>query len=258
MKVLSWNVNGVRAVGRNGFFDWLDKEKPDVLCLQETKCYAEQLDASYLSPFGYQTFWHCAKKAGYSGVAIYVRLEGVAKLKEVIEGIGTAQFDDEGRVIVAEFDKFTAVNAYFPNSQREHARLPYKLEFCDAILKFCQKLRKAGKNVILCGDYNIAHEEIDLKNPKTNKDNAGFLPQERAWMTKFLKAGYIDTFRHFVKDGGHYSWWSYRPGVRERNIGWRIDYHCVNQEFLPNVKDAFILPNVGGSDHCPVGITLQF
>lgn len=257
MKILSWNVNGIRSVGAKGFFEWLEKESPDVLCLQETKANPAQLDPSYLAPFGYQAFWHSAKKPGYSGVAVYAKVSTAAP-KDVREGLGVSAIDDEGRVLTVDFKDFSVVNAYFPNSQREHARLGYKLEFCDAITKHVEKLRNAKRNVILCGDYNIAHKEIDLKNPKTNVNNAGFLPEERAWMDKFVeKLGWVDTFRHFNKDPGNYSWWSYRPGVREKNIGWRIDYHCVNPEFASSLKDAFIRCDIRGSDHCPVGVTLS-
>ena len=204
-------------------------------------------------PLGFQSHWHSAEKPGYSGVAIYCK----ESPKLVTEGLGIPAVDAEGRVLVAEFDDFTVVNAYFPNSQRDHARLPYKLKFCESMLKFCEKLRKEGRNVILCGDYNIAHKEIDLKNPKTNVDNAGFLPAERAWMDKFTgQYGWVDTFRKFTPEGDNYSWWSYRPGVRDRNIGWRLDYHCVNPEFAPSVKEAFIMPEIHGSDHCPVGIVV--
>lgn len=252
MKILSWNVNGIRSVGTKGFFDWLAAESPDVLCVQETKAHPDQLEDAHLAPLGFQSHWHSAKKPGYSGVAIYCKDSPVS----VQEGLGISAIDDEGRVLVADFGDFTVVNAYFPNSQREHARLPYKLKFCDAMLKYVEKLRAEKRNVIVCGDYNIAHKEIDLKNPKTNVDNPGFLPQERAWMDKFTAAGWVDTFRAFTPEPGHYSWWSYRPGVREKNIGWRIDYHCVNDEFKKSVKDAFIMPNVFGSDHCPVGIEL--
>jgi exodeoxyribonuclease-3 len=255
MRIYSWNVNGLRAVGGKGFFEWLEKESPDVLCLQEIKCTPDDLEDSHLAPFGYQSFWHPAKKPGYSGVAIYTRV-GTATPKDVREGIGIKAVDDEGRVLTADFGDFSVVNTYFPNSQRDHARLPYKLKFCGAILKYCEKLRQEGRGVILCGDYNIAHKEIDLRNPKTNVDNAGFLPQERAWMDKFTGAGWVDTFRKFTPDPDHYSWWSYRPGIRERNIGWRIDYHCVNEEFAGAVKDAAIHPDVYGSDHCPVSVTL--
>jgi exodeoxyribonuclease-3 len=261
MRILSWNVNGIRSVGRNGFFEWLDRESPDVLCIQETKCQPAQLEDSYLAPLaggraaggGYQSFWHSARKPGYSGTAIYAKHEPAG----VREGIGVKEIDDEGRVLTADFGALTVVNAYFPNSQRDHARLDYKLMFCDRILAYCEKLRAQGRAVVLCGDYNIAHKELDLRNPKTNVDNPGFLPQERAWMDKFTSAGWVDTFRSKVAEGGHYSWWSYRPGVRERNIGWRIDYHCVNKELAPSVIDAFIMPHVHGSDHCPVGVVLD-
>lgn len=253
-RVLSWNVNGLRAVAKNGFFEWLAEESPDVLCLQETKCMIDDLDFTQRLPNGYTSYFHSAEKKGYSGVAIYSKEEPL----RVTEGIGHKHVDIEGRVLTAEFEKFTVVNAYFPNSQRDHARLEYKLAFCDLIHEYLEKLRKKahkeGRGVILVGDYNIAHEAIDLRNPTSNKDNAGFLPEERAWMTKFLGSGWIDTFRHFIKDPGHYSWWSYRPGVREKNVGWRIDYVCVNREFLPSVSRAYILPEIKGSDHCPVGI----
>jgi exodeoxyribonuclease-3 len=253
MKILSWNVNGIRSVGQKGFFDWLERESPDILCLQETKCRPDQLEPSYTAPLGYQTYWHSAKKPGYSGVAVYTKKTP----RNVVEGAGAPWIDDEGRVLVVDYGDFTVVNAYFPNSQREHARLGFKLKFCAFMLELCEKLRAEGRSVILCGDYNIAHQEIDLRNPKANIDNAGFLPEERAWMSQFLSHGWVDTFRHFVAEGGHYSWWSYRPGVRDRNIGWRLDYHCVNAELISSVDRAFIMPEVFGSDHCPVGIVLK-
>ena len=254
MKIISWNVNGIRSVGSKGFFEWIEKESPDIICVQETKANANQLEPSYTAPFGYQSFWHSAKKPGYSGVAIFAKVSTAPK--DVIEGLGVSSIDDEGRVLTAEFGDFTLVNAYFPNSQREHGRLGYKLEFCDVMFKYCQKLRKEGRSVILCGDYNIAHKEVDLKNPKPNVNNAGFLPAERAWMDKFVDAGWVDSFRHFNKEPGNYSWWSYRPGVREKNIGWRIDYHCVNSEFASSLKSATIRCDIFGSDHCPVAIEL--
>jgi exodeoxyribonuclease-3 len=257
MKILSWNVNGVRAAVKSGLLDWLESEKPDLLCLQETKCREDQLDAATLAPLGYQTFWHSAKKAGYSGVAFYVRTGGAVGLTDVKNGIGDGSVDDEGRVITAHFGPLAVVNAYFPNSQREHQRLAYKLEFCDKIQAFAEGLVKSGNQVVLCGDYNIAHQAIDLRNPKANENNAGYLPEERHWMSKFLGAGFIDSFRHLVSEPGHYTWWSYRPGVRENNIGWRIDYHCINKACLPLLTDAWIMPQVRGSDHCPVGIALD-
>jgi exodeoxyribonuclease III len=257
MKITSWNVNGIRSVSNKGFGNWIADTKADVVCVQEIKAFKEQLDEETLHPSGYHSVWHSAEKPGYSGTAIYSREEPT----EVKYGIGVPEIDREGRVLIAEFKKkgldLAVINTYFPNSQREHTRLDYKLEFCDAILKVCDRYVKKGTNIVLCGDFNIAHEEIDLKNPKTNMNNAGFLPEEREWMTKYLKAGYVDTFRHFEKGPGHYTWWSYRPGVRAKNIGWRLDYHCVNADFLERVKGAKIHPDVTGSDHCPVEITLK-
>lgn len=248
MKIATWNVNGIRAAEKAGFLEWLEQENADVVCLQETKAQSWQLSGFLLNPPGYQSFWHSAKKPGYSGVAIYCRREP----DEWIEGLGISKFDDEGRVLGARWKDLLVVSAYFPNSQRDHGRLPYKLAFCDAILEFCQKWRNQGKQIVLCGDYNIAHREIDLRNPKQNQDNAGFLPQERAWMDRFLGSGYVDSFRERNPEPGHYTWWSYRPGVREKNVGWRIDYTCVNQELDERVKKAWIRPDVMGSDHCPV------
>lgn len=253
IRLASWNVNGIRAAAKNGFLKWLDREELDVVCVQETKAQSEQLDLFLANPKGYRSFWHSAKKPGYSGVAIYSKQEPL----EVTHGLGVPAIDDEGRVLVAEYKGFTLINAYFPNSQREHARLGYKLEFCGEMLKYCEKLSKKGKNVVLCGDFNIAHREIDLKNPKSNQDNAGFLPEEREWMEKFLNKGYVDTFRHFNPGPDHYTWWSYRPGVRERNIGWRIDYFATNEEFKDRLKSAVHQPHVKGSDHCPVVLEVK-
>lgn len=253
MKLITWNVNGIRAAGRAGFLDWFAKEKADVVAVQETKARPEQLEETLRNPAGYHSYWHSAEKAGYSGVAIFSKKEPL----KVIEGLGIAEFDSEGRVIQAEYEDFTLINAYFPNSQREHARLGYKLAFCEAMLRHCQDLRGKGKNVILCGDINVAHEEIDLANPKTNVNNAGFLPEERAWLTKYLKHGYVDAFRHFEKGGGHYTWWSYRPGVRERNIGWRLDQNFVNEELRERLKSSRHQCETKGSDHCPVTLELK-
>lgn len=253
MKLLTWNVNGIRAAQKNGFLGWFEREGADIVCLQETKATLDQLDQSLHHPLGYHSFWHSAEKPGYSGVAIYSRAEPLS----VREGMGIPEIDREGRVLIAEFPRFTLINAYFPNSQRDHARLGYKLSFCDEMLKLCQGLRSRGKNVVLCGDFNIAHQEVDLRNPKSNMDNAGFLPEEREWMTRFLATGYSDPFRRRNPDGGHYTWWSYRPGVREKNIGWRLDYHVVNEEFDVAVRAASHQPLVRGSDHCPVALELR-
>lgn len=253
MKLVSWNVNGVRAAQKSGFLDWFEKEAADLVCLQEIKANIEQLDQTLHHPLGYHSFWHSAEKPGYSGVAVYSKSEPL----NVRSGIGIPEIDCEGRVLQLEFSNTILLNCYFPNSQRDHARLGYKLEFCDAIFKHCEKIRSEGKNLVLCGDFNIAHQEIDLKNPKTNENNAGFLPEERAWMSRFLAAGYADVFREQTRDPGHYTWWSYRPGVRAKNIGWRLDYHVVNQEFRDSVKRAWHQPQVMGSDHCPVVLELK-
>lgn len=253
MKLISWNVNGLRACERSGFLDWFKTQSADMICLQETKAFPEQLSGFLRYPDGYQALWHPAQKPGYSGVAIYTRHEPL----HVQTGIGIPEIDAEGRVLVAEFKNFVLVNSYFPNSQRDHARLDYKLAFCNQMLKFLEALRAKGKNVVLCGDFNIAHRAIDLKNPKSNENNAGFLPEERAWMDKFLATGYVDTFRHFTPDPGHYTWWSYRPGVREKNIGWRLDYHVVNEEFRDRLSSATIQCEIRGSDHCPVQLDIK-
>lgn len=254
MKLYSWNVNGIRSVAGKGFSKWLEKSDADVVCVQEVKAFEGQVSPDVRSPAGYRSFWKSAKKPGYSGVATYTRVDPI----EVYDGMGNPKFDDEGRVQALEYKNFVLINSYFPNSQREGVRLPYKLEFCAEMLKFTQKFVKKGKNVVLCGDYNIAHREIDLRNPKSNVKNAGFLPEERAWMDHFLsKGGFRDTFRHFEEGPHHYTWWSYRPGVREKNIGWRIDYFCANEDFIDRMKHATIHPEVRGSDHCPVSIHLK-
>lgn len=253
MKLISWNVNGLRACQGKGFLKWFEEQKADVVCLQEIKVNQDQLDLFMQNPGGYSSYWHSAEKAGYSGVAIYSKKEPL----NVKIGMGVPEIDREGRVLIAEYQNFTLINAYFPNSQRDHGRLGYKLSFCDEMMKLTEKIRKKGGNVVVCGDFNIAHKEIDLKNPKTNQDNAGFLPEERAWMEKYLNKGYVDTFRNFTPDPDHYTWWSYRPGVRERNIGWRIDYFVTNQEFKDRLKAAEHQHKVKGSDHCPVVLQLK-
>jgi len=252
MNILSWNVNGIRAVQKKGFIDWLKEASPDVLCIQETKAQEEQLDEELKNIEGYSSYFYSAVKKGYSGVSIYTKHEPIH-----VKNFGIEEFDDEGRYIEAKFKDFTLINCYFPNSQEKGKRLDYKIRFCDAILEKCNELVTNGENIILCGDYNIAHEEIDIKNPKRNEKNPGFLPEERAWMTKFVENGYVDTFREFFPDTQKFSWWSYRFKSRDKNIGWRIDYHCVNKEFFSNIKEAEILNDVMGSDHCPVSITLK-
>jgi len=259
VRIISWNVNGIRAVEKRGFTDWLAKESPDILCLNETKAKLGQLSPKLANPARsgsgtetYHSYWASAKKPGYSGVAIYSKTEPLRT-----RFLGTPEFDDEGRVLIAEYDAFTLIATYFPNSQEGGKRLGYKLDFCAEILRLCNSLAESGRHFLLCGDYNIAHRPIDLARPKQNEGNAGYLPEERAWMDEFTGAGHVDTFRHFHPDAtGHYTWWSYRAGVREKNIGWRIDYHCVDGAFLPKVTSSVIRPEVTGSDHCPVEICL--
>jgi exodeoxyribonuclease-3 len=253
VRIVSWNVNGIRAAETHGFSGWLARENPDVLCLNETKAEPAQLTPTLVNPQSYYSYWASAQKKGYSGVAIYSRTEPLD-----LRFMGTSDFDNEGRTLVADYNDFTLIAAYFPNSQDAGKRLDYKLAFCDAMLQLCNALVKKGRHILLCGDYNIAHTPIDLARPKENEGNAGYLPQERAWMDKFTQAGYVDTFRHFHPDAtGQYSWWSYRAGARSRNIGWRIDYHCVDRDFLPKVKSSVIRPEVTGSDHCPIEIELN-
>ena len=253
MKIISWNVNGIRAVQKKGFLEWFKKESPDVLCLQETKAEKEQLDDALLSVPGYHSFWCSAQKKGYSGVAVYARQEP----KSVLYGLGDAEFDSEGRTLIVDMGAFVLFNIYYPNGGAGNKRVPFKLAFYDAFLKRAEKFRQQGRHLIICGDVNTAHEEIDLARPKQNEKNTGFLPEERAWVSRFMAAGYVDTFRHFQKDGGHYSWWDYKTGARARNIGWRIDYFFVDRAFLPHLNKAFILSDVPGSDHCPVGIEIS-
>ena len=253
LKIVSWNVNGLRACANKGFLEWVQNFKPDVLCLQEIKAYPGQLTPQLRAIPGYQAYFHPAQKKGYSGVAIYSKLNP----KNVTEGVGIEKFDMEGRTLIAEFNDFVLINTYFPNGQRDLGRVPYKLEFSNQLIEFCKKLQKTkNRSVLICGDYNVAHQEIDIKNPKANENNSGFTKPEREWMSYFLSLGWVDTFRHFNKEPDHYTWWSYRPGVREKNIGWRIDYHCVTPELMPRVQKSEILPHVMGSDHCPIVLHL--
>lgn len=250
MKLISWNVNGLRAVLRKGFLSYLESEAPDILCLQETKCSPDQVEQ--LWPAGYTTFWNSAEKKGYSGTAIFTRHRPL----KVTTGIGHDVHDREGRVLTAEFPDFQLVNVYVPNSQRELTRLPYRQQWDRDFLAYLRKLDRR-KPVIWCGDLNVAHTEIDLANPKSNVKNHGFTPEERAGFGAFLEAGFVDTFREFEKGGGHYTWWSPMSGARARNVGWRIDYFLISRALRPRLRRAFIQPHIPDSDHCPVGIELS-
>ena len=254
MKIVSWNVNGLRAVHRNGHWqEFLKKAKPDIFGLQETKASPEQLAEELRETSGFSSFFSSSQlKKGYSGVAIYSKIEPLA----VIYGMGTPEFDMEGRIIGAEYDDFWLLNVYFPNGGRGPERLDYKLRFYDEFLAFCEKLRKS-KPVIFCGDVNTAHEAIDLARPKENEMNTGFLEVERAWIDEVINAGYIDIYRHFNPSKKEaYSYWDNFTHARERNVGWRIDYFFVSQELLKRIKKAEIYSDIFGSDHCPVSITL--
>lgn len=253
IRLLSWNVNGIRAAARKGFLDWLQQESPDVLCLQETKANPSQLDDTLTSPDDYSVYWNYPERKGYSGVALFARLQPA----DVRYDLGQADIDIEGRVIVAEYPAFTLLNVYFPNGGQGNRRVPYKMDFYDRFLEYADALVKAGKNLVICGDVNTAHTEIDLARPKENAKKTGFLPEERAWLDTFVSHGYIDTFRHFNHDPGQYTWWDQKTRARERNVGWRIDYFFISESLLPSLADAFIMPEVPGSDHCPVGIKLK-
>ncbi len=247
MKLISWNVNGIRAVLRKNFLEYLDAEKPDILCLQETKASPDEVEV--LWPSAYSTYWNTAEKKGYSGTAIFTRTRPV----KVSQGIGAADHDREGRVLTAEFDTFHLVNVYVPNSQRELLRLPYRLEWDQAFTAYLERLQKR-KPVVVCGDFNVAHTEIDLANPGSNVRNHGFTIEERDGFSRLLGIGLHDTFREFEKGGGHYTWWSPMSGARARNVGWRIDYFLTSAPLRPRLQSAFIRSQVPGSDHCPVGI----
>ncbi|MBS1914323.1 MAG: exodeoxyribonuclease III [Bacteroidetes bacterium] len=249
MKLLSWNVNGLRSVLGKGFADFVQEHRPDILCIQETKTPGQAVE---LDLPGYRAYWNHAERKGYSGTATFLRTEPL----DVREGIGAAKHDNEGRVLTTEHPEFFVVNVYVPNSKRDLARLPYRCEEWDVdFLKYVRKLEKK-KPVIFCGDLNVAHKEIDLTHPKTNVKNHGFTPEERRGFDNIVGAGFVDTFREFESAGGHYTWWSQMGNCRAKNVGWRIDYVVISGALRPHLKRAFILPEVMGSDHCPVGVEL--
>lgn len=257
-RIATWNVNGIRACSGKGFGDWLASCGADYVCLQETKAHPDQLPGELLSPrkgdgSPYKAYWASAKRRGYSGTAIFSSREATS-----VRGLGIPEFDDEGRTLVADFDDFILVSAYFPNSQDAGARLDYKLRFCDAMRTLCDSIRAAGRHIVVTGDFNIAHKPIDLARPDQNEGNPGYLPEERAWMDSYTAAGYVDTFRTLHPEPGNYTWWTYRvPAARANNVGWRLDYHCTDPEFLPAVIEARIHPEVLGSDHCPISLDLD-
>lgn len=254
MRLVSWNVNGLRAVMKKGFIGWVESDNPDILCIQETKLQEVNLDEELKNLNGkYKSYFSHAQKKGYSGVATFTKYEPLS----VKYGFGVEKFDTEGRILITEFKEFILLNIYFPNGQMNEERLKFKLDFYDALLEYCNALKKENKKVIICGDYNTAHTEMDIKNAKANEKTSGFLPIERLWIDKFISNGYTDVYRYKYPEKIEYSWWSYMFQARDRNVGWRIDYHFITNDLLFNVKDTRILTEVVGSDHCPVTLELD-
>ncbi len=253
MELISWNVNGVRAVERKGYWDWVYKNKADIICLQETKAWEEQLSEKIKNIPGFHSYFSKAERKGYSGVALYSRQEPI----KVEYSFGDNSFDDEGRIIFARYPDFVLFNIYFPNGKASRERLRYKMDFYESFLGKVGKMKKNGEKIIICGDVNTAHKEIDLARPRENEKTSGFLPEEREWIDELLETGFIDTFRVFNQEGENYSWWDLKTRARERNVGWRIDYFIVSENLKNRLKDAYILPEVYGSDHCPIGLILS-
>lgn len=252
-RILSWNVNGIRAVSNKGFLEWFQKDQPDILCLQETKAHPDQLAQNLLKPGGYHSWFASAERKGYSGVAIYSKEKPV----DVRVGLGFPEFDAEGRTLIADYGDFILYNIYFPNGKASEERLDYKMRFYEVFLQQIVDLKNQGKSIIFCGDVNTAHKEIDLARPKENETVSGFLLIEREWIDQVIQNGFIDTLREFKPEPELYTWWDYKTRARERNVGWRIDYFFISDNLRPSLKDAYILKDITGSDHCPLGIDLQ-
>jgi exodeoxyribonuclease III len=253
MKVVSYNVNGIRSAISKGFLQWLEEESPDVVCLQETKAQPEQVPVFEFESLGYQTHWHSAQKKGYSGVAIITRISP----DFIHRGMGMEAYDSEGRVIRADYGDLSVISAYHPSGSSGDHRLAFKLQWLEDFLDYVTELRKSRPKLVISGDYNICHKPIDIHDPVRNATVSGFLPEEREWMTRFLDTGFIDSFRHFNQEPHHYSWWSFRANARQRNLGWRIDYNMVTENLKDRLQGAGILPLVKHSDHCPVWVTLS-
>ena len=255
IKIISWNVNGIRASIKKGLADYVINEQPDIFCVQETKAEREQVPTDVWPPPGYRDYYHsCSVRGGYSGVATFTKTEPI----HVNRNIDIERFDQEGRVMQTDFEHFTLLNVYFPNGGARDERLLYKLDFYDAFFEYCEGLRAQGKKLIICGDYNTAHHPIDLARPNENKKTSGFMDVERVKLDHIQELGYVDTFRLFNQEPEHYTWWDVKTRSRDRNIGWRIDYHWVTQDLVPNVVNAYHQPDQHGSDHCPVVLELSF
>ncbi len=252
MKLISWNVNGIRAIYKKGFLDFVKEENPDILCIQETKAREEQIPDRIMD-LEYNKYFSSAQKKGYSGVAVFTK----EKPLKVEHGFGIKKFDSEGRILILYFKNFILFNIYFPNGKASPERLKYKLDFYQAFLDYAENVKKENKNIIFCGDVNTAHKEIDLARPKANEKNSGFLPIERKWLDLVVSKGYLDAFRIFNKEAKNYTWWDYKTRARDRNIGWRIDYFFISKEMKNKVTNCYHLNNVLGSDHCPICLELK-
>lgn len=248
MKIITYNINGIRAGITKGLLDWMKACNADVYCFQEVKSTPEQVDLSLFTELGYDSWWQPAEKKGYSGVAVFSRI----KPKHIEYGCGIEAYDREGRVIRVDFESFSVLNVYMPSGSSGDERQAFKYQWLDDFQMYINELRTSVPNLVICGDYNICHQPIDIHNPKSNANTSGFLPEERAWMSSFFESGFVDAFRHFNKEPHHYTWWSYRAGARGKNLGWRIDYHAVTPELVADLKRAVILPDAKHSDHCPV------
>jgi len=253
INIFSWNVNGIRAIQNKGFMEWFQNHGGNIICLQETKAQPEQLSDDIKNIKGFQSYWFSAEKKGYSSVAVYTNIEPV----NITNGFNNSEFNKEGRVIVAEYEKFVLANVYFPNGGRGPGRVKYKLDFYNDLFFYLEKNYRDRKGIIVTGDYNTAHKEIDLARPKENQKNSGFLPEEREWIDRIINLGYTDVFRKFNNKPEQYTYWDQITRARERNVGWRIDYFMVSEDFVDKVKDAKIYPEVFGSDHCPISIKIE-
>ncbi len=253
-KIVSYNVNGIRAALTKGWIDWVQEENPDIIMLQEIKAQQEQLDLSVFAKAGYEhTYWHCAEKKGYSGVAILSK----QKPKHVEVGCGNRTYDSEGRILRADYNDFSVMSLYLPSGTTGEIRQQFKYESMDFFQGYIDKLKKEKPNLVIGGDWNICHREIDIHNPKSNANSSGFLPDERAWIGRFMDSGFIDTFRHFNADPHNYTWWTFRQNARGKNLGWRIDYHMASEGMQKELLSAEILSNVKHSDHCPISLTIR-
>ncbi|HEY1037768.1 MAG TPA: exodeoxyribonuclease III [Bacteroidia bacterium] len=253
-KIITYNVNGIRAAMGKGLINWMREVNPDILCVQEIKASPEQVGVFEFEELGYHHYWHPAQKKGYSGVAIFSKM----KPDNVVYGCGIQKYDDEGRFLRADYGDVSVVSVYHPSGSSGEERQAFKMMWLDDFHNYVEELRKTREKLILCGDYNICHKEIDIHNPKANANTSGFLPEERAWFTKFVDSGYIDTFRHFNQEPHQYSWWSYRAGARGKNLGWRIDYNMVTGNLSDKLRHSVILPDAMHSDHCPVCLDVDF